>query len=222
MSVYLPGDTDRLSITGPTGSGKTQAAAWHLSQQNLVSKAWIIFDYKFDPLLNSIDGVREIDTSETPKKPGLYIVHPTVDYDSSGVEEMMLRIWDRENIGVYVDEAYMVNKSRNGYPMLLTQGRSKHIPMITLCQRPARVSLFTFSEATFHQIFPTDFGIDQDRIDEFVSKPRIDWDRVIPKFHSYYYDVANKALTLFKPVPDKQSILKIFDAKLNPGKRRWL
>jgi hypothetical protein len=70
-----PTDTQHLSIVGKTGTGKTQAAAWHLSRRSFDVMPWIIINHKRDDLLTSIRA-EEIDLDKVPRKAGLYSLHP--------------------------------------------------------------------------------------------------------------------------------------------------
>lgn len=219
MIPRSPNDTERQTIVGPTGSGKTVFAAWELARRSINTKPWVILDYKIDPLLNEIDYANHVDMDFTPKKPGLYIYHPIPDPDTNGVEDLLWRLHERENIGLYLDEAYMLRSSR-AYEALLTQGRSKHIPIISLCQRPARISLFTFSEAEYLQIFPLRMKKDIDRVQEFTDD-QINCAAGLPPFYSYYYDVKRRVAMTFKPCPSPNTILEMFDAKLKPN-TKWL
>ncbi len=195
-------------IVGRTGTGKTQAGGWHLSRANFTTQPWIVYDFKGDELLGSITRAREIAVTELPTKPGIYIVRPLPD-DTEGIGEQMRRIWEQENTGVFVDEGYMVDGP--WFRALLTQGRTKRIPMIVLAQRPVWISRFVFSEADFYQVFHLNHSKDRQKIEEYVP---VDIDRRLPDFHSYYYDVARNSVCVFKPVPTKDEILAVFDARL--------
>jgi hypothetical protein len=205
----LPNDTQRLAIVGRTGSGKTQAAAWHLSNRSYNSMPWIIYDFKYDTLLNEIEGIEEIDLSYIPKKPGLYIIHPLPD-DQEKVEAHMWAVWQKENTGIYIDEGYMIGNSK-ALRALLTQGRSKHIPMIVLSQRPSWISRFLFSEADFYQIFWLNDIRDRKIVGSFVP---FDMHEKLRNYHSIYYDVGNDKLYQWQPVPDKKTILATFSKRL--------
>ena len=149
--IRLPDDSHRITIVGRTGSGKTVAGLWHLSKRDFLSMPWVIIDYKTDKNINSIKGAKNLSLKDTPKKPGIYIVHPLPGQDEE-ITEFLWKIWARENIGLYVDEGYMIG-SNPAFEALLTQGRSKNIPMIVLSQRPAWISRFVFSESDFFQEF---------------------------------------------------------------------
>lgn len=210
--VKLPNKRQRITLVGRTGTGKTQAGVWHLSNAPIDSMPYLIIDYKTDELINSIERAEHVDLNWRPKKKdkGIFIIHPMPKVDDAAVNDLLARLWERENCGVMCDEGYMVT----GLPMfdtLLTQGRSKRIPMIVLSQRPAWISRFAFSEADFFQIFALNDKRDKQTIESFSP---IDMDEIIPDFHSYYYDVKANRVVIFSPVPDAETILKRIDAKL--------
>lgn len=214
--MRLPNDQQRLTIVGATGSGKTQAALWHLSKRNFDEKPWIIYDFKIDEMINTIEGLQEIALEDPlPERPGLYIVHPT-PYQEEQVEAHMLRIWEKENIGVYVDEGIMVGTNNRGFRLLLTQGRSKHIPMITLSQRPVWLDRYVFSESEFYRVFRLQHVKDVASVEQFIPH---DLSERLPEYHSYYYDVPADELVVANPVPDESIIMDTFDMKLSRLKK---
>lgn len=109
----------------------------------------------------------------------------------------------------------MVPKT-GAYPALLTQGRSKHIPMISLTQKPRHVPMHVFSESDFYSVFHLADRKDRQRVNEFMP---VDLEREIPKYHSHYYRVSDRARFGLKPVPDADSIFEIFARRLAPKRR---
>lgn len=212
MSVSLPGADHRIYIVGSTGSGKTFAGVFHLSLTDFdTNRPAIIFDFKRDKLLNSL-GATEIDVNDKPPtKPGLYIVHPVPEEDDEAVTQMMRRIWSNEDTIVYIDEGYMVGNRNKALNLLLTQGRSKHVQMIILSQRPVWVSRFVRSEADFFQIFRLNDQSDYDTIQGMIS---VDIRERLPKYHSHYYDVSNDAAAVFGPVPNRKALIENFRTRL--------
>lgn len=213
----LPGDTHRLTVVGKTGSGKSQGAMWHLSQKNFNKVPWIIIDYKKDDndIINQMNRFVHLDDLKTvPKKPGVYVVHPLPD-DTEAVEELLWKIWKNEDTGLLIDEGYMVGDSP-ALRALLTQGRSKHIPMITLSQRPVWMSRFVFSEADFIQVFYLNDERDRKTVKSFMPKEA---DTRLPDYHSYYYDVGRDDLKIMAPVPSQEIILETFDNRLKMCKK---
>lgn len=207
--TQFPDDTQRIAIVGPTGSGKTQAAVWHLARRRFDQMPWVIVDYKMDPLVNDIEGARDIDLHENFTKPGLYRVHPHPD-DLDGVQDLLRKIWSQERTGLYVDEGYMIcppGRPNRPFRSLLTQGRSKEIPMMVLSQRPVWMDRFVYSESEFFQVFNLRDDRDKASVRSFVP---VDLDADLPDYHSYYYYVKDKRPVVMKPVPDREIILQMF------------
>lgn len=197
---------------GKTGEGKTVAALWHLSQRSIDTRPWLIFDFKEDEHIGAIPYAAEIELGTVPKEPGLYVVRPVPESDDDAVEQTMWNIWDRGRVGVFIDEGYMVNQRNKAFKALLTQGRSKSIPMITLTQRPVWMSRFAISEADYHQVFFLSDASDRETVQRFI--PHDFPPKRLPRYHSYYYDVANDEFMGLKPVPALDSTMATFEQRL--------
>jgi hypothetical protein len=209
--MNLPSDTQHISIVGANGSGKTQAAMWHLSQRNFLFMPWVVLDYKGDEMIQSIEGAIPWPVENpAPEHPGIYVVKPHPG-QTDLVDALLWSIWQTENIGLYVDEGYMLGTNNHAFRALLTQGRSKHIPMIVLSQRPRRMDTFVFSEAQFFQIFRLQRAQDVKAVEEFIP---FDLSARLPEYHSYYYDVKANQISVMQPVPDEDAILDTFYTKL--------
>lgn len=204
-TIRLPNDTNRLVIIGRTGSGKTYAGIWHLSLRDLRNERWIIFDFKGDPSLALLPA-RPLTFDKLPDEPGLYIIRPLPNQDAE-VNSYLWRVWQAGNIGLYFDEGYMVAKS-DAIDAILTQGRSKHIPVIILSQRPVWLSRFAFSEAEFYQTFSLNDERDRKTVTAF--QPKIVGETRLPEFHSHYYDVGKDKLNELTPVPPLPQLIERF------------
>lgn len=216
--MRLPDDTQRHAIFGMTGSGKTQAGLWHLQRRSYHRMPWVIIDYKGDQTIAKIPGLEEISvTSKPPKSKGLYVVRPLPEVDDKNLDDFMWKIWARGKTGVFLDEGYMIGRYNKAYRALLTQGRSKRIPIITLSQRPAWISPFICSESEFIQTFFLQTVADEQRVAEWIPGVRTS---DLKPFHSYYWDVLRRELTYLAPVPKEGEILDRFDSKRVP--RGWL
>jgi hypothetical protein len=213
--MRMPGDTERHAIVGSTGSGKTIFGLWCLSRRNYDRKPWLLIDFKHDEHIGKIPRVEEIDvTSRIPKHKGLYVVRPSIkELDDGSVTDMLFRIWERENIGVFVDEGYMIPRLDRGMRALLTQGRSKRIPMINLSQRPAFVSPFLLSESEFKTVFYLEHPADVERVQEYMRMPRTANPMELLDHHSYWYQREGRQFRYLSPCPPEAEILDEFDRR---------
>src|ERR1700722_17334554 len=137
--IRQPGPDDRLAIVGRTGSGKTQAAIWHLSRANFDTKPWVILDYKGDELIYRIERAEPTDFDTVPQAPGIYIL-TILPGEEEELSNWFHQVWEQQNVGILVDEGYMIDRNDRWFNACLTQGRSRHIPMIILSQRPVWLS----------------------------------------------------------------------------------
>lgn len=201
----LPDNTKRLLILGATGSGKTQAALWHLSKRNFDKMPWVIIDYKHDDGIATLP-CEEWDSPKCPKKAGLYAVRPLPDDD---IEPLLWDIWDRENVGLYIDEGYMIGRDNKALNAILTQGRSKRIPLIMLSQRPSWISRFCYSEADFFQVFRLTDSRDRKTVEAFLPTAL----ERLPEYHSVYYDVGRDRLDKWGPCPLSDDLQDVFEEK---------
>lgn len=212
--MRLPSNQQRLVIVGRTGSGKTRAGMWHLSTRNF-STPWIIVDYKRDELIAQSPAIELGLNEKIPKGGGLYVIRPNpTDEDNASVENLMMRCWDRGNIGLYFDEGFMIPDEK-ALRMILTQGRSLRVPVIMVSQRPVWLTRFAFSEADFFQLFDLNDKRDRVTIGSFMPA---DAQQRLPEFHSWFYDVGKNDLQIFAPVPNDDAILNGFDI---PKKRSF-
>lgn len=202
-AIRLPGPTHKTAIVGRTGSGKTVAAVWLLSQSDFDERPWIVLDYKHDELINSIGRAERVGYEELPDLPGVYIL-TVLPGDEERVDAWFKQVWERENLGVLVDEGYMIDPRSQWFNACLTQGRSKRISMVILSQRPVWLSRFVFSEADFFLVFDLTHSKDQDKVSEYLrDDERHLLERPLPPYHSFFYDVAEKRLEVLGPVTDQ-------------------
>lgn len=213
----FPDDSQRTAVIGRTGSGKSVAGFWLLSESNFDEKPWVIIDYKYDELINSIDRIKEIGINEVPKHPGLYKVHPHPDQAES-VDAWLWKIWAQEDVGLLVDEGYML-PDKGGFRAILTQGRSKRIPVITLSQRPVWLSRFVFSQADFHAVFHLNDDRDTQTIQSFMPKGVLK--TRLPEYHFRWYDVGTDGLFTMMPAPDPATIQQVISDRLKPKRKVW-
>lgn len=222
MQPKLPTSSQRITLVGRTGTGKTVGGLWHLSNQNL-EKPWVIFNFKNDEHIDSIENAQHIGFDYVPgkKDKGIFVLHP-LPFECEGqncpLEKYIWQLWAREDVGIFCDETFMVGINNKAFNACLTQGRSKRIPMILCTQRPVRITLFAFSEASFIQVFDLNDVRDIDTVEGFVP---IDWDTEKPlgPHQSWYYEIDRNLLFRFNPTPNMDAIRKVFAEKLY---RKWV
>jgi len=216
--VVYPGDSDRITVIGRTGSGKTQGALWLLAHRSYTSRPWVLLDFKREGLIGDLPRVQEMRLDDkAPKKPGLYVVRPHPGQDDE-VEALLWQLWERENIGLYVDEGYMIDKRSAAFQALLTQGRAKQIPVIMLTQRPVEVTRFAFSEADYLQLYGLTDERDRKTVRSFMP---MDIDVPLPPFHSYWYDAKRNRKFVLQPAPGRDTIIDTFRGRIETPARRF-
>lgn len=206
----LPRDDQRVVIVGSTGGGKTQAGIWQLSERSFTEIPWYILDYKRDALIGKLPAKEVSLTDEISDNPGVFVVRP-LPGDKAEVEEFLWKLWTHGRVGLYVDEGYMVGDSP-AFEAILTQGRSKNIPVIVLSQRPVWITRFAFSEASHYQIFWLHDVRDRKTMQPFLS---FDLEKRLDPYHSVWYDIGADATFVLKPVPSEAKILARFRQRLS-------
>lgn len=211
MAYTLPRYDKRTVIIGSTGSGKTYLAAWLLSTRDFNSRPWVIVAFKDDDLLNAL-GAKEWNVySDPPKKPGLYIVRPIPVRDDEALEKFLWKVWEQEETGLYTDEGHNLGVRSHALSALLNQGRSKHIEMITLSQRPVYMNKSVFTEANHFYIMRLRTMDDRKYVSSYIDGVEVP---LLPKFHSLWYNADEQDCHLLGPVPGREQILETFRQRL--------
>jgi hypothetical protein len=203
-SFRFPGGDDRTTILGATGSGKSTCGLWLLAHQRLSRRPWIIFDFKREAFFDKVGfpPITQIDLdAKPPRKPGLFLVTPRPG-DDDHVERFIWRLWERENCGLYVDEAPLMPQG-DAFAAVLQQGRSKRMPVIACTQRPVGVARGLFSEASFVCVFDIldqrDFKVVQGVVPAEMSRPLL-W------HHWRWFDRSRRVVLDMKPVPPPEAV----------------
>lgn len=214
--VRLPKPTNRTSIVGSTGSGKTCFAVWLLSSRDYHNRPCFIFDFKGDELLARIPAQEISIAKKPPKEPGLYIVRP-LPGDEELVSEFLMRIWAMENSIIYIDEGYMLPKAGKWFRACLTQGRSKKIEMIVLSQRPVWMDKYVFTEADFFAVFRLNSIDDRKHLRNFLDGSEV---KPLAEYHCHWYDVGENRLSVFAPCPTGDEIIARFERRVSDQRLR--
>jgi DNA helicase HerA-like ATPase len=204
MSFRFPGGDARTTVIGATGTGKTTCGVWLLSNQRFDKRPWIVVDFKREGIFDyiGIPPIRHIGLTERiPRKPGLYLVSPRPDEDDA-LEAWLWKVWERENTGLFVDEASLM-PDRDAFRAILQQGRSKRIPLIACTQRPVDVKRGLFSEASYFCIYRMADRRDYKTVEGFVPA---DLSAPLPVHHWHWYDVQKNKLMHMGPVPRPETV----------------
>lgn len=203
-----PSATDRTTVLGRTGTGKSVFAMWLLSLADFHRRPWLVVDYKGEPMFDQIDP-RKMPAlkpgKKLPKRPGLYYMNPVPRVDNAAIEDTFWHIWEKQNAGLFFDEVLQVPDS-DAFESLLVQGRSKRIQMIMCNQRPYDLSTYVLTQSDFIAAFPVQRVQDQRCVEEYLGRPGIM--RVHrPKHHAVWLDVSEGQLIQLTPVPPPQDII---------------
>jgi hypothetical protein len=204
MAFRFPGGDARTTVLGATGSGKSTNGLWLLSYQRFDKRPWIAFDFKRETIFDQVGfpPIQQIRlTDRVPKRPGLYLVSPRPGQDLE-VEQLLWRVWMRENCGLYIDEAALMPDG-DAWPAILQQGRSKRIPVIACSQRPVGVARGLFSEANFFCVYRMVDRRDYKVVEGFVPANIGD---PLPRFAWHWYDVETDELLAMGPVPPPATV----------------
>lgn len=192
--------SDRVSIFGRTGSGKT-----------FLSKNWLLLHYnryvfwdvklqnsdvKHDILIRTPKELKEaLDTHEKI----LYQPKSLTDEDFNDICEI---IFKHGNTILYVDESSAIStpvKIQYWHKMLVTQGRSYNVGAINVSQRPRDIHNTLISESEHFFVFSLNLETDISKLRQQLGDAA-DEIRVLPERHFLYYNVKQNKAYIFKPV----------------------
>jgi hypothetical protein len=175
-----------------------------LAAQRFSARPWIVFDFKRETVFDRIGfpPIRQISLSaKIPREPGLYLVSPRPGQDGF-VDAFLWRCWERENVGLFIDELALMPDQSDALAAIYQQGRSKRIPVIGCSQRPVGVIRGVFSEASFFCVYRLNDRRDYKTIEGFTPA---DMSAPVPLYHWRWYDVSRNVLLHMRPCPDPET-----------------
>ena len=234
----FPGPRDRVTINGMTGSGKSTFALWLFAQSaDFDKKPWLFLDFKGEELIQqAVDegmfGSLDVGAA-IPKKPGVWVVRHNPREGQGPVIDFLWRVYDAGSTGLFVDEATMIPEVRgeanSGGPFqsILSQGRSKSIPVYTLAQRPVNVNKMIYSENNYYNAFRLRSKDDLKKVTDHIPESSTNYESVwspelkLKPYWSRWYDSQQDVSFLLRPCPPPEKILDLLAEKLDnqKGKR---
>jgi hypothetical protein len=228
----FPGPTDRITVNGMTGSGKSTFAIWLFAESaDFERRPWIFLDFKGEDIINSALEKKIFKplkiTAELPENPGIYVVRHNARDGQAPVTEFLWNVYERGKTGLFLDEATMVpelrGESNSGGPFqsILSQGRSKGIPTYVLAQRPVNVNNMVFTENNYYSAFELASKEDLKKVKSHIPTSSRGFDEtwgddvVLPEFWSRWYDRKRKLSMLVSPVPPANKILSILKERVD-------
>jgi hypothetical protein len=200
----IPNNSERTTVMGMTGSGKTQGGAFLLAGQPFEQIPWVILNFKNEGMFYEFNPF-PLPNWIVPNDPGIYMIDIDLDLiDIEIVNDFLRAIKSRGSCGLFIDEGTELEHSK---PLrsILTQGRSLEIPIILCTQRPKHVTISAFTEANYYMIFDLNHPDDKKLVAGYVG--RKDELPELPRYHFWWYDRINKELSPMRPVPDRDIII---------------
>ena len=149
--------------------------------------------------------MRPLRLNQMPGKRGLYRLHVRPGQEDE-LEDWLWKIWERGNVGIFVDEVSLVPQ-KHAFKAILRQGRSKLIPVIACTQRPVDCDREVFTEAQYRSFFGLEDARDYQVIRGLFGGQDIKDQAVRLKRHwSLWYDVKQKQLSMLKPCPSPATV----------------
>lgn len=206
MMPIKPGE--RVTLIGQTGRGKTTATI------ALLDRLWgvrqiEVMDAKGDPAwerlaVPQVTELSRLNQYRWPKVPMVVWRPPVRDLqDRDRLDAWCQWVYARQHTIGVVDEVTLLTPSTDppiGLLSMLTRGRTKDITTFIGTQRPRRVPLICFTEATHIFCFGLADAKDRERVAEFTCPVLA---QEVPDDHGFwYYHVGDRSASYYPSIGD--------------------
>lgn len=184
-----PGSTDRATIVGMTGSGKTTLVRALLAVRAYV----VVLDMKGLIRWAGYERHETLQSLIQSKHPRLVYAPNYIEMqDWDTIDRFFEWIYRRRNTTLYVDEVYSVcrnNKIPFYYNAVLTRGREKKISVLSAVQRPKMIPITILSESEHFYLFRLQIRDDRKRVQEItgVDEARLEG---LEKYQFFYANAS--------------------------------
>lgn len=192
MRIVAPSYTDRVTIVGKTGSGKTTLARRLLEPRPYV----VVCDTKGTlqwPGYTRFDRLDDCIYAKTDVAPRIiYAPRHEELIDPSVTNRFFQWLYLRGNTTVYIDEVYGVctrGEIPTFYHAILTRGRELNISTFSSTQRPKQIPAVVLSESEHYYVFQLMLPQDRQRIREMI--PVTDEQLRALRRHEFFYATAD-------------------------------
>ncbi len=198
--------SDRISIFGRTGSGKTFFAKNYLLPHYDRYVFWDIKKENTDMLhdviiTNPKDLKKALENPILSARPSKILYQPTkpTDADFNDICEI---IFNSKNNALYVDEAALIStpsKILYYHKVIVTQGRSYDVGIINVSQRPRDIHNTLISESEHLFVFALSLETDVIKLRQQMGNAA-DEIYTLPEYHFLYHNVKTNKSFIFKPI----------------------
>lgn len=193
---WNPGE--HVAIIGTTGTGKSYLMSRVVAMRRFVA----IFQTKFDdikyPGYKTVTSEKPLANLKVTDSVGRFRIVPEFNHQASVGHNLFRQVWLSGGWTLVVDELYYAHqilRLEKMVAMLMTQGRSKRISMVTGMQRPVSVTRFALSEATHVFAFRLE-GRDAKIISDVAGDDFAYVSTKIPKYHFAHYHVPTRSVAV--------------------------
>jgi len=187
--IFKIKETERVLIAGTTGSGKSELEKALLTNRHNV----VVHDPKAEFELDKARYVTNPhnlgDLRVGDPRPIIY--QPEPHYNNYETNDMFFRwVYYRKNTTLAIDEltaAFRLGAPNTWLTACIVQGRSRHISMFALTQRPSKIPIEILSESTHRFMFEMEWMDDVKRMSGLMKMDYKELLKGLPGPYDFWY-----------------------------------